>query len=72
MSKYKLYCTTFCNKPHRLEDGKPVEHECFIIPTAALHAEREGDMDRANDILRVWTHRRVHKGVRSKSYKEEA
>ena len=47
----KLYCSSFCNGAHRLADGKPVDHECYVLPTAALYAEREGDMDKANDII---------------------
>ena len=38
----KTYCTTFCNRAHRLSDGKPVAHECYILNPKALQLEREG------------------------------
>ena len=45
------YLTSYCNKQHRLSDGKPVEHECRIIPPGALKAERSGDCAAAVEIL---------------------
>ncbi len=60
----KYYCASYCNHPHRLSDGKPVSHECFVLPTAALHAEREGDTDKATAILGEWKKRRKHKGLK--------
>ncbi len=39
--KKATYITTYCNFPHRLIDGKPVEHECYVLPPASLQAERE-------------------------------
>lgn len=62
----KVFCTSFCNQGHRLLDGKPVEHECYVLPTEALHAERVGDIERASAVLGAWKKRRVHKGVRAK------
>ena len=59
-----IYCTSFCNHGHRMSDGKPVAHECYILPTEALHAERDGDNDRAQEILSRWKKRRIHHGVR--------
>lgn len=38
------YATTFCNRAHRTRDGKPVAHNCFILPPAALRLERDGDI----------------------------
>ena len=60
-----LYAPTFCNQPHRMRDGKPVEHECYVLPTEALVAERAGDIGRALDILDKWRNRRVHRGLRA-------
>lgn len=60
----KIYCTSFCNHGHRLSDGKPVGHECYILPTEALHAERAGDLAKAQDILQKWKKRRTHRGVK--------
>lgn len=47
----KIYCTTYCNQGHRLDNGKPVQHGCFILPPAAIEAERAGQHDRAIEIL---------------------
>jgi hypothetical protein len=41
MKRETLYCTSFCNFPHRMSDGVPVGHECYVIPPALLIAERE-------------------------------
>lgn len=49
--KAHVYCTTYCNHGHRLSDGMPVEHECRVIPPAALKAEMEGDYQGAITIM---------------------
>lgn len=46
------YVTTFCNFPHRIATGRPIGHECYILPSAMLRADLAGDMDRALNILR--------------------
>jgi hypothetical protein len=38
-----FYVTTFCNFAHRLKDGKPINHECYIIPPELLRLEMEAD-----------------------------
>lgn len=48
----RFYVSTYCNSPHRLTDGKPIEHECRIIPPAALKAEMEDDFHKAIQIMR--------------------
>ncbi len=58
------YTTSFCNQEHRLRDGKPVGHECFVLPAEALHAERADETERANTILSNWKNRRKHNGLR--------
>lgn len=57
-----IYCTTFCNFGHRIKDGVPVAHECYILPPAALRAERDGDTDKANNILVRSKPLRLHHG----------
>ena len=47
----KFFVTTRCNFAHRLHDGKPLDHECEIIPPRALAAEMAGDYERAIDII---------------------
>jgi len=58
-----IYCTTYCNHAHRLSDGKPVGHECYVLPPAALQAEREGDYERAITLLIEAPPLRLHRGV---------
>ena len=58
------YYSTYCNKGHRMRDGKPIEHECRIIPPAALWAERELDFDRASEIMRSKPVRMMLRGVK--------
>lgn len=48
----RYYCTSYCNHPHRVRDGYPIGHECYILPPAALRAEIAGDYDTANGLLR--------------------
>lgn len=42
-----IYCTSYCNQGHDLDTGKPVGHECRVIPPRALQLEREGDVEGA-------------------------
>lgn len=46
-----VYCTTYCNFGHYVKTGRPVGHECRIIPPKALKAEMEGDYNTAIEIL---------------------
>jgi hypothetical protein len=39
------FVTSFCNFPHRLRDGKPVEHECYVLRPRSLQLEREEKFD---------------------------
>jgi hypothetical protein len=59
-----MYCTTYCNKPHRLSDGKPIAHECYVLPTEALHAEKAGNVSKAVGILGKWKKKRTHRGLK--------
>lgn len=54
-----FYVTTYCNRAHSLKTGRPIGHECYTIPVAALRAEREGNYDLANEILSQ--HRRMRR-----------
>lgn len=36
-----VYLTSFCNNGHRLSNGHPVNHECWILRPDALRLERE-------------------------------
>ncbi len=60
-----FYVTTFCNRAHQLSDGKPIAHECYVIPPRLLKAERE----ESPDALKLWqqwssSHRVSHRGVK--------
>ena len=60
-SEIEIYCTSFCNHGHRMVDGKPVDHECYILPPAMLRAEMYGRFEEALNIQRTWTTRRIMK-----------
>ncbi len=46
-----LYVTTYCNFAHDLADGKPVAHECYVLPPKALAAERQDNFALAITII---------------------
>jgi hypothetical protein len=60
-----IYCTSYCNRGHRMRDGKPVQHECYVIPPKALEAERRGDLAKAVEMVDR-THMPIHRGVKVK------
>lgn len=49
--KGNFYVSTYCNHPHNIKTGKPIRHECRIIPPAALRAEMAGDYETAVEIM---------------------
>lgn len=66
MADTGFYVTTFCNRAHRLSDGKPIKHECYELDPARLRAEANADttadFDKIGPLPRE--PRRVHGGVR--------
>lgn len=46
-----FYVSTYCNFPHSKKTGRPIGHECRVIPPSALKAEMAGDYEKAIDIL---------------------
>lgn len=48
------YVTTFCNFAHDLDDGKPIAHECWILPKNALEYERRGEHASAHEAIAKW------------------
>lgn len=46
-----IYCTIYCNKGHLVADGKPVKHECIVIPPEALRLEIDGDIPGAIAVM---------------------
>ena len=59
-----LYCSSYCNKAHRTTDGKPVQHECRILPIRALQAEMAGDFELAQRLLQEAPARYMRRGTR--------
>lgn len=59
-----FYVSTYCNFAHRLRDGKPIQHECRIIPPDALKAEMKGEIRRAIEILQSTPRVMMRKGVK--------
>lgn len=45
------YASTYCNHPHSMTSGKPIAHECYHIPPAALRLERHGLFTEAIGIM---------------------
>lgn len=43
--KVDVYCTSFCNFGHSTKTGRPIGHECYIIPPSMLKIEMEGGDD---------------------------
>lgn len=64
-----VYATSFCNFGHDLRTGRPVGHECEILPPAALRAEREGDVPRSIEILEQHRRRYGRRYVRGRALK---
>lgn len=60
-----IYCTTYCNFGHRLSDGKPLWHECYILPPKALAAEKAGNAEEATQLIELAKPLKTHRGVRS-------
>jgi hypothetical protein len=48
-----IYCTTFCNFAHDLKTGRPVGHECYILPPKDLR--REMDAKDGDDLTSLYT-----------------
>ena len=66
----EIYCTSFCNFGHRLKDGKPVEHECYIIRPEMLRMEHEHGARACLDYMRetgenFHTGRMMRRGVKA-------
>lgn len=48
-----IYQTSYCNRGHNLKTGRPIQHECRIIPPSALKLERAGHVEQAIAIMRA-------------------
>lgn len=45
------YVSTYCNFAHAMKDGKPINHECRVLPPAVLRLERNDLIPAAIAIL---------------------
>jgi hypothetical protein len=64
MADPSVFTTSFCNKGHLLCDGRPIDHECYVIPPYLLRLE----MWDAHNTAEEWSkwcngRRTLHKGV---------
>lgn len=53
MNRFKessAFCTSYCNRAHDLNDGKPIDHNCFILNKKALRMEFLGNVPGAIEI----------------------
>jgi hypothetical protein len=65
----KFYVTTFCNFAHSLKTGRPIDHECYIIPPKLLKMEmEEDDFEKVVAAWEEWgrSNRTLVKGRKSK------
>lgn len=57
-----VFQTSFCNHGHRLSNGVPINHECYVLNPDALEHERQGDVAGA---IGIGMHvRRRHRGAK--------
>ena len=59
-----IYVTSFCNHAHRLSDGVPIAHECYVLPPVALRLERTDDFEGAANAIQAAKPLRIHRGVK--------
>jgi hypothetical protein len=55
------YVTSFCNHPHDLATGRPIGHECYVLPHRALQYERGGYYEEAQRLIQKMS-RKVVRG----------
>jgi hypothetical protein len=58
------YCTSYCNHGHSLQNGRPLNHECYVLPPKALALEMHGKTERAIEVIEAAKPLRVHPGTR--------
>lgn len=59
-----FFCTSYCNHAHSMITGRPLNHECHILPPSALRAEYLGNFDRAMEIIAKAHPMKVSAGVK--------
>lgn len=51
--KQRPFFTTFCNMVHDRVDGKPIEHNCFILDPESLALEAAGRFKDIEEIVKL-------------------
>lgn len=64
MIDYGYYCTTFCNQGHSVKTGKPLNHECYILPPKAVVYEEMGEFEKAIETIQAAKPLKAHPGTR--------
>lgn len=62
----RIYVTTYCNHGHLVANGRPIDHECYVLPPRALELEMAGDYAGAQAEIEARRPLLVHRGVRIK------
>jgi hypothetical protein len=61
-----MYVTTYCNHPHDIKTGKPINHECYVLPPLAIALEMKDRIPEAIDVIQRAKPLRVHRGIKRK------
>jgi hypothetical protein len=56
--------TSYCNHPHDLSTGRPIGHECYVLPPKALVAERAGNVELSIELIHQAKPLKHHMGAR--------
>jgi hypothetical protein len=59
-----MYVTTYCNHAHDIKTGKPINHECYVLPPRAIALEMEDRIPEAIDVIQLAKPLRVHRGIK--------
>ena len=62
----RIWVSSYCNFAHEIKTGKPIEHECRIIPVKAIEAEIKGNIEDSTNILRNAPAKIMRYGVKSR------
>ncbi|OHD23660.1 MAG: hypothetical protein A2Y38_23470 [Spirochaetes bacterium GWB1_59_5] len=60
----QIYLTSYCNQGHEVATGKPVNHECHILPPAALLLEMADRLPEAVEALAAGRPLKRHSGLK--------
>lgn len=49
----EVWCSTFCNHGHVMQTGRPIDHECYVIPPRLLRLERDAMSSDASEMTKM-------------------